>query len=358
VPRLAWLARVDAGAVERACWALQAWDFIGARLAGGQVGVASTFAGDEVWPESWLAAAGLSSDRLIPPLIEAGRVYAKTDGPWAAEAGLPYGIPIVGGMNDGIGSILGAAGNALGRATDPGGAAGGLALCWDRQLEAPGVGCWPGLVAGTYIVGGAFAAGGRALDWWASIANQSDLHAALALAEKAPPGAAGLVCLPFLAGERAPIWDSEVRGAFVGLRFEHGGAHFARAVLEGTAYQLRLLAEAIRAAGGRIDELRLCGGPARSRVWNQVKSDVSGLPASVPRLPEVALMGNAICAAVGAGVYPDLITASETMVQVAEQFVPNPAHRAVYDALFEIYKAGYPALKSLRSRSGPRTADP
>jgi sugar (pentulose or hexulose) kinase len=247
-------------------------------------------------------------------------------------------------MNDGVGSIVGAAGSVVGRATDPGGAAGGLAVCWDRRLVAPGVDCWPGLVPDTFIIGGAFVAGGRSVEWWAG-ATESDLLRTLALAERAPAGAGGLLFLPFLAGERAPLWDASARGAFLGLTFEHESRHLARAVVESTGYELRLLAEAVVRAGARIDELRVCGGQARSRLWNQIKADVIGLPASVPRLPEVALMGDAICAALGAGLYPDLATASDAMVQVAEVLDPQPVTRGVYDELFSVYVAAYPALK-------------
>jgi xylulokinase len=91
----------------------------------------------------------------------------------------------------------------------------------------------------------------------------------------------------------------------------------------------------------------VCGGQARSPLWNQVKADVTGLVVGIPRLPEVALMGNAICAAVGAGFYPDLATAGEAMVHVEQVLDPNPAHRAVYDELFGVYAAAYAALKPL-----------
>jgi xylulokinase len=183
------------------------------------------------------------------------------------------------------------------------------------------------------------------MDWWASIGADGNLERALALAESSPPGARGLVCLPFLAGERSPIWDPTARGALLGLAFEHGPADLARAVLEGTAYELRLLSDAVLGAGARIDELRVCGGQAQSRLWNQVKADVTGLTVSVPRLPEVALMGDAICAALGAGFYGDLFGAGEAMVQVGEVLEPNPAVRSTYDELFGVYRAAYGALK-------------
>jgi xylulokinase len=345
VPRLLWVLEHDPEAVHRARWALQAWDFIASRLAGGRTAAASTFAGDEVWREDWLAAAGLASSPLIPRAVAAGTAYTETGGEWAEDAGVPSGIPIVGGMNDGVGSIVGADGSVVGRATDPGGAAGGLALCWPERLTGPGVDCWPGLVPDTHIIGGAFVAGGRAMEWWAGIGAEGSLSRALELAETAPAGARGLVCLPFLSGERSPIWDPTASGALLGLTFEHGPEHFARAVLEGTGYELRLLAEAILATGARIEELRVCGGQAHSRLWNQIKADITGFPASVPRLPEVALMGDAICAALGAGLHQDMASAGATMVQVGEVLEPRASTRATYDELFGVYRQAYTALK-------------
>jgi xylulokinase len=250
-------------------------------------------------------------------------------------------------MNDGIGSIVGAAGSVVGRAVDPGGSAGGFALCWDKPLTIPGVDCWPGLRSETSILGGAFVAGGRAMDWWTAILGQDDLLKTLTQAQTAPPGAAGLVFLPFLAGERSPIWDANARGAFLGLTFNHTGAHLARAIVESTGYAMRLLMDPIKEAGARIDELRVCGGQAQSGFWNQIKADITGHTVAVPRLTEVALMGDAICAALGAGLYADMFTAGEAMVGIASRLEPSPANRSIYDTLFDVYRAGYPSLKEL-----------
>jgi xylulokinase len=349
VPKLLWIAENEPSTLHQSRWALQAWDFIAARLTGGTT-AATTFHGDVVWRADFLETAGMSGTRVIPPQVDAGVTYATTGGQWADEAGVPSGIAVVGGMNDGVGSIVGAAGSMVGRATDPGGAAGGLALSWHTALSGPGASAWAGLVPGTVILGGAFAAGGRAVDWWTDIVGDSDLRSTLSQAAEAEAGAHGLVFLPFLAGERSPLWDPYARGAFLGLSFDHGKTHLARAVVESTAYQLRLLAEAILELGARIDELRVCGGPAQSELWNQIKADVLGSPVSVPRLTEVALMGDAICAAIGAGFHPDVATAGEAMVQIDKVVEPRVAHRAVYDDLFGVYRDAYYALKPLFPR--------
>jgi xylulokinase len=344
-PKLAWVAEHEPEALRAARWALQAWDFVGFRLTGGRVAVASTFPGGDVWPGEWLAAAGLAGCDLVPPGVVAGERYATTAGDWAAELGLPEGIPVVGGVNDGTGSMVGAAGGVTGRATDVGGQSGGLAVCWDRPLDLPGIICWPSFVPGTYCIGGTFVAGGSgAIDWWSGLRGAS-LAASLAEAEQAPAGSAGLVFVPFLAGERAPYWDPAARGAFLGLTLEHTAAHLARAVVESSGYALRLLVERIVQGGARVDELRVAGGQARSRLWNQAKADITGLEVQVPAVTEVALMGSAIHAAVGVGLYADPLEAGEAMVRVARRLDPDPRTRPVYDELYGVYGGAYAALR-------------
>lgn len=356
VHRLKWVQEEEPEVFQRARWALQAWDLVGCRLAGGAYAASSTHPGGDVWPRAWSEAAGLADSPLLAPRVEVGTAYAHTAGPWTVDLGLPEGIPIVGGLNDGIASLVGADGGVVGRAVDVGGTAGGLGLCSSVPVDVPGVDSWPGWVPGTYVVGGVFAATGGAVEWWARAGGLIDVPAALVLAEHAPAGSRGLVFQPFLAGERNPWWDTTARGSFLGLTFEHGPAEMARAVVEGSAYALRVLIERIQEGGGTVSALRVCGGPARSHFWNAVKADVLGIAVDVPRVTEVSLMGAAVAAAVGAGVYTDLRTASAAMVKVAERIAPDLHNHAVYDTLFPVYRDSYPALKPFYAPLGAAAA--
>lgn len=347
VPRLSWALTYKRAAVTRAHWAFQAWDFIAFRLGGGQNPVASRLRGDCVWRADWIEPLGDILKSLLPPEIDAGVAYAVTGGPWSREAGLPDGIPIVAGMNDGIGALLGSNATRVGRAIDTGGASGGLAVCWDSPIESPGIQAWPGLRPSSWIVGGALGTSGRALDWWSAAGNTASVSTTLLLAADSPPGANGVVFLPFLAGERAPLWDDDVRGAFVGLALQHTSSDLARAVLEGSALALRLLLDAVISAGAKVDELRVSGGPAASQLWNQAKADITGLPVAVPMVTESALLGNAICAAVGAGVHPDLLAGAAAMVHVAKTLTPRTSTQPTYQSRFTSYKAAYNALSTL-----------
>ena len=200
-------------------------------------------------------------------------------------------------------------------------------------------------LAGRYSVGAAMAATGRALDWYRDdvLGGTISTDALLAEAAATPPGADGLVFLPYLAGERSPIWDPEARGVLAGLTLGHGRGHIARAIVEASALAIRHVAAPMLAAGVRVTAMRVCGGPARSTFWNGVKADVTGFPVLVPEVLETAVLGSAILAAVGTGVYPDLPAAIKAMTRISTRIEPRPELAPVYDRLYEAYIGLYPA---------------
>jgi xylulokinase len=151
------------------------------------------------------------------------------------------------------------------------------------------------------------------------------LHAELdALAGAVPPGARGLLFLPYLMGERSPHWNPQARGAFVGLSMVHGRAEMARAVLEGVAFNLRIILDAFRSHGAPITALRMIGGGSRSAVWRQILADVFDLPLLRAELTvEATSLGAAIAAGVGVGLLPGYAAAAE-MVRVTPGETPRP----------------------------------
>ena len=156
--------------------------------------------------------------------------------------------------------------------------------------------------------------------------------------------------LPYLAGERTPIWDDDARGVFFGLTERHTRAHLARAVLEGVAFSLRHVADLLREQGGVIDELRVTGGQAKLALWSRIKADVLGVPVVIPRVVEGALMGEAMLAAAAAGRAPDPAAAAERFTKEAARFAPDAANAARYDAAYHVYRELYPRLRDLMPR--------
>jgi xylulokinase len=204
------------------------------------------------------------------------------------------------------------------------------------------------------------AATGRAVDWFRVEVLRGAATTATLIEEAGaiPAGADGVVFLPYLAGERSPIWDPAARGAFVGLALGHGRGHLTRAILEASAFAIRHVAESILAAGAEVRSMRVCGGPARSETWNQIKADVTGFAVEVPVVLETAVAGSAILAATGIGAWPDLPAAIGGMTRSARRLVPNPATRARYDATYDAYRRLHPAIAPIVRELNTRVASP
>jgi xylulokinase len=325
-------------AVERATWLLASWDHIAFRLTG--VAAAALQEPREAITPADARAAGLD-ERIAPPAVRSGRLVGRLLDKPAAELGLPAGLPVVAGANDAIATFLGAGLTEPGQAIDTGGTSGGFGLYVASPVSVPPLWTGPAPLEGLYYVGGAMAGTGKALDWFAdeALGGTAQLPELLAEAASVPAGAGGLLFLPYLAGERWPLHDPAARGAFVGLTLRHSRAHLVRAILEAAAFALRHVAAPAVAAGLPFRELRVTGGTAASRLWNQIKADVVGVEVAVPEVAEASITGAAILAAIGAGEAADERSAITALVRVAERLGPREAARAVYDRLAPEYEA-------------------
>jgi len=168
-----------------------------------------------------------------------------------------------------------------------------------------------------------------------------------ALAATSPIGANKLIFLPYLYGERSPIWDSDARGVYFGLSLASTQADMIRALLEGAAFALRHNVEAAAAGGFPLKSLGCVGGGAKSALWNQIKADVLNRPLTLPKVGVGAPLGDAMIAAAGAGLYPSVEAAVKAMVSRGESYSPNAEAVEKYEKLYRIYVGLYPALKSM-----------
>jgi xylulokinase len=344
LPAALWMERHEPERAAATRWYLTTWEWLAVRLTGEAT---SPLVPDQQVADPAVVAAttGLRVDRRPPSSAigaEAGRLTAT-----AADAlGLRAGIPVAGGTNDAFASYLGAGLLEPGDAYDPGGSAGGFGVYWHEPLEVPGAFVTPAPLAGRWSVGAAMAATGRALDWFRDdvVGGGTTTEQLLDAAAATPPGADGLVFLPYLAGERSPIWDPTATGVLAGLTLAHGRGHVARAILEASALAIRHVAEPMLAAGVRVDAMRACGGPARSALWNQVKADITGFRVLVPAVLETAVLGSAMLGAVAVGATTDVESAIRAMTRIDAALEPRPEHRATYDRLYAAYTGLYPAV--------------
>jgi xylulokinase len=181
-----------------------------------------------------------------------------------------------------------------------------------------------------------------------TLAEDVPFDALVAEAEAWPPGAEGLLFLPYLAGERTPHADPDARGAFVGLELRHDRGALVRAVLEGVAFGLADSLDLLRALGVEAATARASGGGARSRLWLEIVASVLGVPLELTESEEGSAFGAALLGGVAGGVFRDVDDAVARCVRVTETIEPNPAWSDAYREAHERYRALYPALRAVR----------
>ncbi len=299
------------------------------------------------WSQVLLQAVGLSPDN-VPRLVPAGTVVGTLLEDIASDLGLPAGLPVVATAGDGQAAAVAAgvfdldlAYLNLGTAIVSGTV--GPAFLTSRAFRTMG-----GAVPGTFLFESDLKGGTFTIDWLI----ERLLGQSLSLAEletraaAVPPGAEGLVLVPYLAGVMNPYWDDDASGILIGLRGNHGPAHVFRAILEGIAFEQRLhLREIERATGVPIREVRVLGGGAASSLWCGILADVLRRPVVRTRSREATSLGAAMMAAAAIGLFPSARQAADAMGATAESFVPGPASAHYSDIFDQVYEVIYPALR-------------
>ena len=299
------------------------------------------------WDDDACEALGIPR-KLLPEIVNCHQVIGRLTKEAAEQTGLKEGTPVVAGGLDAACGTLGAGVVRPGQTQEQGGQAGGMSICIDQYAADPRLILSFHVVPGQWLLQGGTTGGGGALKWLRetmcpelSFAEMSEL------AEQAPAGSGGVTFLPYMAGERSPIWNPKACGVFFGLNFGVTRGQMIRACMEGVAYALRHNLETAEAAGAKAGILRAMGGSANSRVWTQIKADVTGCGIEVPASDTATTLGVAILAGVGTGVYQSFEEAAVRTVSVKKTYTPNAEMKAVYDSGYEIYRKLYPALEEL-----------
>jgi len=345
-----WFSRHRPAAMKKAAAVIQPLDFVAAHFTGKMR--FSVVSGDfGAIPKHLWKAAELPARLLAEPVVM-GNAIGGLVKEYADAMGLPEGLPVIAGTGgvDAIQVILGTSTLEEGVACDKAGTSEGIEVVSrmkindERFFTAPHP-----ILPGYYHIGGIMSTSGRALAWFRDtfFPNGTPFQRALIEAGKTPPGSEGLIFLPYLLGERTPVWDEKARGVFFGVSLCHKRGHFLRSVMEGVALGIDQIVKMIGSHGIEVNELRVAGGPSRSKLWNQIKADVTGLPVRVPSVPEAELLGLAILAGHGISLYPDLKKAAAELVRFRKAVLPQRGSERVYRAHKEKYGALYGNIKSL-----------
>jgi xylulokinase len=358
---LLWLLRHDPELLNRAVTYLLPKDYIRFRLTNEiatEPSDASATALFDVprreWSHEIVNQLGLPA-RILPPIIDSSDVAAVLQKAAADVLGLPVGLPVVAGCADQVAQAIG---NGL---LDPGdgsvtlGSGGQLFIPLDRPLLDPDLTlhtfCHAPL--DRWYLLGAMLTAGLSLRWLRDLLGLKDdprgYEQLASLASSVPPGAEGLVFLPYLAGERSPLMDPLARGCFIGLTLRHEQGHLARAIMEGVAFAFRQIMNAMIATGAPLNRLLAAGNGLASPVWRQIVADVLARPLYLSTGHERTGVGAALLAGIGTGAFSSYaetrrVTTGTGAAQITE---PISSHLTFYDERYQQFKALYPLLRPI-----------
>jgi len=301
-----------------------------------------------VWDRQATGILGLD-DALFPPYVRPAERIGSVSVNASEAIGLPAGLPIISGFPDFLAALVGSGTVLPGIACDRSGSSEALNVCANTRSSDKGILSLPHAIPGYWNLSGGITTSGKAIEWFSAAGAYSGIgsdtmhHDAVDV----EPGADGVIFLPYLAGERAPVWNPELRGAFLGLSLSNGRKHMARAVLESIACGLRLAADRIQGGGFQIERIRCSGGAARDEAMCTIKAHVLDTVLEVPYNTECEAMGDACACAVALGDHRDLASASSAMVRIEKRYEPSAAVVAQYGERYRAWKNALDALIGL-----------
>lgn len=314
------------------------------------------------WSEAACRALGFPAG-LLPELVAPWEPVGHLSPKGAADLGLDGSVVVVAGAADTACAAYGVNAVADGQIFESIGTSGVLTVCSSHPPDNPLFMNRSHVLPGRWLSHGAMSSAGAAVRWLAEgvfaelvpssdADNGSQLAWINAEADRSEPGAGGVVFLPYLMGERTPVWDPDARGAWVGLSTETKKHDLIRAVLESTGYAMKQMIEIAEAhTPARTTEVLTVGGGSRSDLWTSLRADIMGKPYKRLRESEAASRGAALLAAVGNGTYTDVWEASDVAVPPATEATIHPTDdlpsRRAYDANYEIYSGLYSGLRGV-----------
>ena len=362
-PKILWLRDNEPEVYERVRKVLLPKDYVRLELTGEFATDVADASGtllfdvkNRSWHQELMALLDVPAE-FMPPAYEGPEVTGTLSTEAAAATGLPAGIPVVAGGGDQAAGGVGCGIVRPGVISSTVGTSGVVFAFADKVSTDPKgrVHTFCHAVPGKWHVMGVVLSAGGSLRWFRDALCQAEQAVAAetgadpydyicAAAGAVPPGAEGLLFLPYLTGERTPHKDPFAKGAFVGLSLRHTRAHMARAVLEGVAYALRDSFEILHEMGVSTEQVRASGGGARSTVWRQIQADVNKAPLVLINIDEGPAYGAALLASVGTGMYGSVEEACDATIRVVDTCEPDAARAAAYDPWFAEYQAAYQAL--------------
>ena len=354
-PKILWVKQNEPDVYARAAHVLLPKDYIRLKLTGEYAMDKADGAGTVLfdlktrdWSDEVLATLDIPRT-WMPQTFEGPEFTGHVSEEAAAQTGLKTGTPVAAGGGDQAAQAVGVG------AVEPGivgltvGTSGVVFAATPSPLIEPEgrLHAFCHAVPGLWHFMGVMLSAAGSLQWYRdTLASQMSFDELVKEAESVPAGSEGLQFLPYLSGERTPHPDPLARGAFIGLTLRHGRAHLTRAVLEGVAFGLKDSFTLIQSAGlGEITQVRASGGGTRGALWRQILASVLEAELVTVNTTEGAAYGAALLAGVGAGAWPDVLTACHTCVKVTGTTRPDALEVEAYRKAYPLYRELYPALQ-------------
>lgn len=312
------------------------------------------------WSQEIISRLNLDRSKL-PQLLKSYDIAGYVTKKAAGILGLREGIPVVAGGGDGACATRGSGTTGNGDAYNYIGSSSWICTLHDQPVLDDRIFNYYDLDGVHCNVCGTIQCATISYDWVVENIGRfnegqlgkepMDVHQQMEqLARQSIPGSNGIFFLPYLMGERTPYWDANTKGAFIGFTLFHKRSDILRSVYEGVAYALRSVLGVFEENQLSIEHLTLIGGGAKSRLWNEIMSDVYGKKLRIHRDPgEATSLGSAMAAGVGVCIFTDFESAAR-IVQYDQIVEPDPARMIQYDRFYEVYKMMYPALKPVYDR--------
>jgi xylulokinase len=292
------------------------------------------------WNTQWAKriCGHLPLPRLVWPSDVVGTVHTEA----AAATGIPKGTPVVAGTVDAYAEAFSAGVRNPGDQMLMYGSTMFLVQVIDAYHSDPALWTTAGVERGSLALAAGTSTAGSLIGWLQTVTGGAPFDTLMAEAAAVPPGSDGLIVLPYLAGERTPVFDPHARGLFAGLTLRHGRGHLFRAAYEGIGFGIRQILEMFDDAHTAMRTVAV-GGGLQSPIWAQTVSDITGRPQLVPEQAIGASYGGALLAAIGVG----LVAPETDWARIDREITPNQVNHALYDDLYGVWRELYPATREL-----------
>ena len=357
--KIKWLIKNEPANYQKTKYFLQIPGYLNYKLTG-KFGIDSAHASllqlrnadNSTWSDEVMKFVGVSEDKfpqIANSIVLQGEVLSNNQSKIAA------GTPVYFGSVDGCSAALEAGVIDPGVVAEMTGTSTVLLMPTDGNNFNDAFVAIEHAITGRQLRLGAMVASGASVAWLQQniLKGEQSVEQLSNDAQSVAPGSEGLIFLPYMMGERSPIWHTNARGVFFGLSLTTTPAMMFRAVLEGTAFALAHNVEIGKASGIKIDEIRSIGGGSKSGLWNQIKADVLGMPIAVLADSVGAAVGDAYLAGMGAGMFKDIRQTLKTNVKIEARFTPDQKVHTYYQERYARFRSLYESIKDEFDKSAP-----